>query len=513
MLLDEEQGMSHGRAPGHHGLATCANADYENFKLSMADGRDLPPHDRGKAVVGSDVAKALGAEVGKTIELRGKVFEVVGIYDKTLTAPDNTVVHQPGRRAGAALRAAARPSCSSRWIPSELATGITAYPEPGVDADQLASTIQDTVPGVKATGPQAFTDQFKSATKIFNGIIFGVALISLLVGGLSVVNTMTMSVYERTREIGIRKAIGASHRQIVGQFLVESALIGFLGGASGLVLGWVTTIVVNAIMSSGGTILFLVTPGWRSAPSPSPSCSVWAAASIPRCTRPGSSRSWPSATSESGAACASRANEATVTHLDRIRYERRDGDHEEHHQRARSGQALSVGQRQLRGRAAGASVEIKPGEMVAIMGPSGCGKSTLLHMMGCLDTADSGEIWLNGRRVDNLSAGATTKLLREEIGFIFQGFNLVHDHVGPRQRGLGRPVRRQVAARGSAGRPGGPGSGRTGRPGRHRPSELSGGQQQRVAIARALVNEPAVHLRRRAHRQPRQHELGRESST
>jgi putative ABC transport system permease protein len=67
-------------------------------------------------------------------------------------------------------------------------------------------------------------------------------------------------VYERTREIGIRKAIGASHRQIVGQFLIESALIGFLGGASGLVLGWVTTLVVNALMSSGGTILFLLTP-------------------------------------------------------------------------------------------------------------------------------------------------------------------------------------------------------------------------------------------------------------
>ena len=74
-------------------------------------------------------------------------------------------------------------------------------------------------------------------TKIFNGIVFGVALISLLVGGLSVVNTMTMSVLERTREIGIRKAIGASDRQIVGQFLSESAIIGFLGGATGLAPG------------------------------------------------------------------------------------------------------------------------------------------------------------------------------------------------------------------------------------------------------------------------------------
>jgi ABC-type lipoprotein export system ATPase subunit len=73
----------------------------------------------------------------------------------------------------------------------------------------------------------------------------------------------------------------------------------------------------------------------------------------------------------------------------------------------------------------GASVNVGAGEMVAIMGPSGCGKSTMLHMMGCLDEPDSGEVWLNGRRVDDLSTRATTKVLREEIGFIFQGFNLV----------------------------------------------------------------------------------------
>ena len=114
---------------------------------------------------------------------------------------------------------------------------------------------------VTASGPQAFIDQFKSMTKIFNSIIFGVALISLLVGGLSVVNTMTMSVLERTREIGIRKAIGASHRQIVGQFLTESAFIGFLGGATGLaLLGWIVATVVNALMEQSGTVLFLVTP-------------------------------------------------------------------------------------------------------------------------------------------------------------------------------------------------------------------------------------------------------------
>ena len=258
MLLNEDQGMSMGVPQGILG-DDMRSEGYESFELSMSAGRDLTADDRGKAVVGSDVAKALNAKVGGHVELRDRMFEVVGIYNKTLTAPDNTVL--VSLADAQELMYAQLPSMMKQQIePGQLATGITAYPEPGVDPDQLASTIQDTVPGVTATGPTEIIGQFKSMTKIFNSIIFGVALISLLVGGLSVVNTMTMSVFERTREIGIRKAIGASHKQIVGQFLAESALIGFLGGATGLALGWVTTVAVNAAMSSSGTILFLVTP-------------------------------------------------------------------------------------------------------------------------------------------------------------------------------------------------------------------------------------------------------------
>lgn len=257
-LLNEEQGMTMGVPQGVVGSDMRATG-YETFTLSVTQGRDITAEDRGKAVVGCDVGKALNAKVGSTIDIRGKSFEVVGVYDKTLTAPDNTIVISLADAQ--ALLYKQLPAIMQQQVnPSDLATGITAYPKPGVDADQLASTIGDTVRGVTATGPKTMLEQFKSITKIFNSIIFGVALISLLVGGLSVVNTMTMSVYERTREIGIRKAIGASHRQIVGQFLTESALIGFLGGATGLVLGWIATVGANAALSSSGTILFLVTP-------------------------------------------------------------------------------------------------------------------------------------------------------------------------------------------------------------------------------------------------------------
>ena len=73
----------------------------------------------------------------------------------------------------------------------------------------------------------------------------------------------------------------------------------------------------------------------------------------------------------------------------------------------------------------GVSLEIEEGEIVGIMGPSGSGKSTLMHVLGCLDSPTSGEVWLGGRRVDTLGGGGLTYLRRNEVGFIFQNFNLV----------------------------------------------------------------------------------------
>ena len=140
----------------------------------------------------------------------------------------------------------------------------------------------------------------------------------------------------------------------------------------------------------------------------------------------------------------------------------------------------------------GASLDIEEGEMAAIMGPSGSGKSTLLHILGCLDSLNAGEVWLAGRRVDDLGGRDLTQLRRKEVGFIFQTFNLVPSltaienvalaaqYAGKGSRDA-REAARQVLSEVEL-------SDRE----NHRPPELSGGQQQRVAIARALVNHPKV---------------------
>jgi ABC-type lipoprotein export system ATPase subunit len=142
----------------------------------------------------------------------------------------------------------------------------------------------------------------------------------------------------------------------------------------------------------------------------------------------------------------------------------------------------------------GISLKVAQGELVALMGASGSGKSTLMHLLGCLDRPTSGEYWLEGEEVSQLSADERALLRNRKIGFVFQSFNLLPrtsaldnaamplsytaDHLSERES------RRRAAEMLE----------RVGLKDRldHEPSRLSGGEQQRVAIARALINRPPL---------------------
>ena len=143
---------------------------------------------------------------------------------------------------------------------------------------------------------------------------------------------------------------------------------------------------------------------------------------------------------------------------------------------------------------AGASLFIGEGEFVGIIGPSGSGKSTLMNIIGCLDTADSGEYYLDGQMIEAYSENELAAIRNRKIGFIFQNFNLlakmtaeenielplIYQRIGAKERK--ERVLNALERVGLADRR------------RHRPSELSGGQQQRVAIARAIATEPSILL-------------------
>jgi putative ABC transport system permease protein len=241
------------------GTIPGADAGFETFTLELATGRQLIAEDTGNVVVlGSTLARKYGVVAGGTVDIRGESFEVLGTLQPTLSSPD-TNGFIPLSTAQALYLGDLPPLVAESLQADELANQIVVFPEVGADPTTVAAAIEAAVENSATMTGAEFSETVGATTVIFNAIIIGVAAISLIVGGLSVINTMAMSVAERTREIGIRRAIGGSRRRIVRELVAEAGVIGLLGGLIGLGLGAAVVVLVNEAGRSSGTILFDLT--------------------------------------------------------------------------------------------------------------------------------------------------------------------------------------------------------------------------------------------------------------
>jgi putative ABC transport system permease protein len=225
--------------------------------LTLSTGREARPGEARVAVVGADFAATEPAHPGDVIALYGSSYTVIGVYEKSFTLFDAAVV-VPFADAQGLLAQTIPPTAVT--VPRNGITAFLVLPKAGADTAVLAARI-NTIPGLNARDPAEVAASVGSTISIFDEVVFGAALIALLVGAFSIVNTMTIAVAERTREIGIRKAIGARDRDILGEFLVEAGTIGGLGGAAGISAGALIVTYVDERSAGGGNLaLFALSP-------------------------------------------------------------------------------------------------------------------------------------------------------------------------------------------------------------------------------------------------------------
>lgn len=287
---DNPSGMNMGVPPTIYG--TDFKSEYKNKNwetMAMKEGHMVGKDDSNTDVsVGITIANDKKVSVGDKIKVRGQEFNVVGIVDRTMTGPDSYVfmsidkaremlidsnpflksLRQRSEDAAKISDAAldAMPQSSRQQVAEAKAfkiedvtsmAGVTW--KDGFDSESVATKIKDEYKNdVSVLSPKKMGEQIDSASVVMNAVILGSALIALLVGGFSIINTMIMSISERTKEIGIKKAVGASNKSILFEYTVEAGIIGLVGGVIGTGLGTIVMVALNSRMANSGAQIFSV---------------------------------------------------------------------------------------------------------------------------------------------------------------------------------------------------------------------------------------------------------------
>lgn len=227
--------------PGEYGFNIPVN-------VGLAEGRHLQPGSLNEVVVGAELARKHKLKVGDIFTIRDRDFTVVGIWERV----PYDMLSSFNLRAYVSLEAMA---AALKQQPS--VTSITALVAPGYDTESLAGAIEAEFPGIRTETGEAAAAEIRRYFIILIAVMAGILSIAVFVGGVSVINTMVITVSERTQEIGLKKALGAADGDILAEVLADAGKLGGMGGVVGVLMAWPLVLLVNffTLRSTGSTIL------------------------------------------------------------------------------------------------------------------------------------------------------------------------------------------------------------------------------------------------------------------
>jgi putative ABC transport system permease protein len=233
--------------------------------LPIQRGRFLREGDRRVAVVGASFASSHGLEVGSRLVLEGQNYDVVGVLERMLTAPDRFVIVSiaDAREQWVAKDALLRTLLASGGVAltaADLNTGAAVGWRDAEDPDAVALRIRDRVPGVNVQIPSELSRLLRSSTAFFAALTIGISALGLVIGGLSLANTVAAAVFERIRDFGVKRALGATDGQLGREVLGEALGVTLSGGIAGIVMAVVLGFGIDAWASRSGQQLFFFSP-------------------------------------------------------------------------------------------------------------------------------------------------------------------------------------------------------------------------------------------------------------
>lgn len=245
-----------------YGGQTGSGSKREGFwgRWEVAEGRAFEESETGVAVAGVDMLNRLRADVGDTVTVRGRQIEIVGVMKRLGWPSLDQCLMLPLKDAQTML-VEALPPAFSNVDPSDMTMQAVVYPTPGADASGVGRRIKEQVDGVMVMdiGDMRKVLEDTQWMVVAEALLASACMLALLAGAMPIVNTMSVSVADQTREIGVKRALGASRGRIVRDVLAEAALVGLLGGVLGTIVALLASSAFNAAaVEQGGAPLFTV---------------------------------------------------------------------------------------------------------------------------------------------------------------------------------------------------------------------------------------------------------------